>query len=174
MPSHNQNTVDTPEGGNGKMGAVKELSRSNTASLRASFPGSPIHTGAMTRESVQAHFQSEVLSGIVENGYCFSSFDRDYSGAPKISEEVSGGAGGLPGSSHMPNPSSPGAGTVDPTKQPAPPDKLQTAKTSRPPFIGPGSALEPADSSAIHAAHQVKDYIMGKSSATAVGAYTKQ
>jgi len=172
MPSHNQNTVDTPEGGNGKLGNVNELSRSNTESLKKSFPGSPIHLGQMTRASVQSDFQAKVLDGIVTDGYCFSSFNRDYSGAPKISEEVAGAGAGGPGSSHMPNPVSPGAGSVDPSTQAAPPPDLQTNKTSRPPFIGPGTALEPRDSSAVQSAHTVKRYIMGKSSATSVGAYT--
>ena len=172
MPSHNQNTVDTPEGGNGKLGNVSELSRSNTESLKKSFPGSPIHLGQMTRASVQSDFQAKVLDGTVTNGYCFSSFSRDYSGAPKISEEVAGAGAGGPGSSHMPNPVSPGAGSVDPTKQADPPPNLQESKTSRPPFIVPGSALEPKGSSELQSAHTVKKYIMGKSSATSVGAYT--
>lgn len=174
MPSHNQNTVDTPEGGNGKLGGINELSRSNTESLKKSFPGSPIHSGKMTRENLQAHFQKEVLDGTVKDGYCFSSFDRDYSKAPKISEEVKGGPGGLPGSSHMPNPVSPGAGSVDPTKMGAPPDKLQSDKTSRPPFIGSGTALDPADSSKNHSLHQVKKYLLGKSHATAIGSYNSK
>lgn len=172
MPSHNQNTVDTPEGGNGKLGGVKELSRSNTESLKKSFPGSPIHTGKMTRESIQKHFQEAVLDGSVADGYCFSKFDRDYSGAPDISKSVAGGPGGLPGSSHMPNSVSPGAGSVDPTKMGAPPDKMQESKISRPPFIGPGSALEPATSSKNHSQHKVKQYQMGKSHSSSVGSYT--
>lgn len=174
MPSHNQNTVDTPEGGTGALGNVNGLSRSNTASLRTSFPGSPIHSGQMTRESVQSDFQEKVLDGAVENGWCFSSFDRDYSGAPDISKDVEFGPGGLPGSPHMPNPVSPGAGSVDPTKMAAPPENMEQSKTSRPPYIGSGSALEPAASSTAQAQHTVKTYQMGKSHATIVGASTPQ
>jgi hypothetical protein len=174
MPSHNQNTVDTPEGGNGKLGAVKELSRSNTESLKNSFPGSPIHNGLMTRANVQTSFQELVLDGVVADGYCFSKFDRDYTGAPKISTEVKGAPSGGPGSSHMPNPLSPGAGSVNPADQQAPPEDLQKSKTSRPPFIGPGTALDPSGSSIIQSQHRVKNYIMGKSSALSVGSHTSK
>jgi len=178
MPSHNQNTVDIPGGGNGKLGGVKELSRSNTKSLKASFPGSPIHDESLTRDSIQEHFQENVLDGIVENGYCFSSFSRDYDKGPKavqppVIAEVESGPGGLPGSPHMPNPASPGVGSVNPADQPDPPDDLEKNKASRPPYIGEGSALDPMASSKQQSGHKVKKYIMGKSHKSSVGSYSK-
>lgn len=172
MPSHNQGTVDIPPRGNGQLGGVAELSRSNTSSLASSFPGSPIHAGVMKRETVEEDFQKYVLTGTVIDGYCFSSHTRGYVDAPKIAD-VETGAAGLPGGTHVPNPSSPGAGSVDPKQMPAPPDGWQDNMTSRPPFIGAGTALEPADSSKEIARHKVKDYIMGKSSATSIGSYNK-
>ena len=179
MPTHNQNTVDIPEGGNGKLGGVKELSRSNTQSIAKSFPGSPIHSGAMTRESIQEEFQSLVLDGEVLDGYCFPSFQRDYdkggSGEqpPEINTVETGG-GGLPGSPHMPNPVSPGAGSINPADQPAPPDDLESNKTSRPPYIGEGTDLDPMASSKQQSAHKVKSYILGKSHESAVGSYNQK
>ena len=177
MPSHNQNTVDTPQGGNGKLGGVKELSRSNTQSLKASFPGSPIHNGSMTRASIQEHFQENVLDGVVDDGYCFSSFSRDYHtglAKPPVIADVAFGAEGLPGSPHMPNPASPGAGSLNPTDMPDPPDDMEKNKTSRPPFIGPGSALDPMASSKQQSNHKVRKYILGKSHAASVGSHNKQ
>jgi len=177
MPTHNQNTVNPPAGGNGKLGGVSELSRSNTKSLEASFPGSPIHDGSMTRESVQAQFQEKVLDGVVDNGYCFSSFNRDYDKGPDklkppVIAEVETGAGGLPGSPHMPNPASPGTGSVNPSDQPDPPDDMEKNKVSRPPYIGEGSALDPMSSSKQQSAHKVKKYILGKSHKGSVGSYS--
>lgn len=165
MPSHNQNTVDTPEGGDGRLGVGAGLSRSNTNSLKKSFPGSPIHSGQMTRESVESGFQADVLDGEVVNGYCFSSFNRDYAGAPTIAE-VAFGPGGLPGGPHVPNPASPGAGSANPSNMPAPPDDWEQGKTSRPPFVGEGSALEPSSSSTAIAGQRVKNLFMGRSYVT--------
>jgi len=178
MPSHNQNTVDTPGGGNGKLGGVKELSRSNTKSLKASFPGSPIHDGSLTRDFIQDHFQENVLDGIVENGYCFSSFSRDYDkgtapNKPPVLSEVATGPGGLPAGPHVPNPASPGVGSVNPADLPDPPDGFEKLKTSRPPYIGEGSALDPMASSKRQSTHKVKKYIMGKSHKGSVGSYNK-
>lgn len=179
MPTHNQNTVDIPEGGNGKLGGVKELSRSNTQSIAKSFPGSPIHSGALTRESIQAQFQEIVMDGEVLDGYCFSSFNRDYDKGPKGEQppeiaSVDTGGGGKPGSPHLPNPVSPGAGSINPADQPDPPDDLESKKTSRPPYIGEGTDLDPMASSKQQSGHKVKEYIMGKSHKSAVGAYNKQ
>jgi hypothetical protein len=172
VPTHNQNTVDAPPGGNGKLGAANGLSRSNTASLKVSFPGSPIHTEDMTRESIQKQFQELALDGEVKDGYCFSSFNRDYKNAPAI-KDVKVGPGGWPGSPHMPNPVSPGAGSANPGDMAAPPPDLEKNKTSRPPYIGEGTALDPATSSIRQSGMKVKSYIMGKSDPASVGAYNK-
>ena len=178
MPTHNQNTVDIPEGGTGALGGVAELSRSNTTSLKASFPGSPIHDGSLTRETAQETFQKLALDGEVLDGFCFSKFNRDYNSGedgekPPVLAEVESGGGGLPGSPHMPNPASPGAGSMNPSDQPDPPDGMEKNKSSRPPFIGEGTALDPMTSSTQQSSHKLKSYILGKSTPTSVGSYTK-
>ena len=178
MPSHNQNTVDIPSGGTGHLGATSELSRSNTNSLKASFPGSPIHTGLVTRESIQEHFQEWVINGEVIDGYCFSYFSLDYDKGPKEAQppviaSVKVGPAGLPGSPHLPNPTSPGPGSINPKNQGAPPDGLEKLKTSRPPFVGEGTALDPMKSSKRQSVHKIKKYIMGKSNKASVGSHGK-
>jgi hypothetical protein len=178
MPSHNQNTIDIPSGGTGHLGSTSELSRSNTNSLKASFPGSPIHSGLMTRESIQEHYQDYVLNGEVLDGYCFSYFSLDYDKGPKavcppVIVSVKSGGKGLPGSPHMPNPVSPGPGSVNPKDQANPPDGLEKNKTSRPPFVGEGTALDPMKSSKRQSTHKIKKYIMGKSNKESVGSYGK-
>ena len=178
MPSHNQGTVDIPEGGTGALGGVAELSRSNSESLKKSFPGSPIHDGSMTRDNVQKGFQELALDGEVLDGFCFPKFNRDYhEGAdgekPPVIADVETGGEGKPGSPHMPNPVSPGVGSMNPADQPAPPDDMESTKTSRPPFIGEGTELDPMTSSTQQSGHKLKDYMLGKSTATSVGSFTK-
>lgn len=178
MPSHNQNTVNIPEGGTGGMGGVNELSRSNTESLKASFPGSPIHDGTLTRENVQTQYQELAMDGEVLDGFCFPKFNRDYDkGAdgekPPAIADVETGGEGLPGSPHMPNPASPGVGSANASDQPDPPADMEKNKSSRPPFIGEGTDLDPATSSAKQSGLKLKDYILGKSTPTSVGSYNK-
>lgn len=170
MPSHNQNTVDTPEGGNGKLGATNELSRSDTAALQESFPGSPIHKGKLTRASIQAEYQ-KVLDNPTVNGFCFSKFDPNYTDAPSL-KEVKTGPAGLPGSPFLPNTASPkDAASANPQDLPAPPDNLGASDT-RPPFVGEGTDLDPRVSSKRQSGMKIKKYIMGKSTPLEVGSYS--
>ena len=178
MPTHNQGTVDIPEGGTGALGGVAELSRSNSESLKKSFPASPIHNGEMTRENTQKRFQELALDGEVLDGFCFPKFNRDYNeGAdgeklPVIADVETGGEG-KPGSPHMPNPISPGVGSANPADQADPPSDMEENKKSRPPFIGQGTDLDPMTSSTQQSGHKLKDYMFGKSTTTSVGSYTK-
>lgn len=178
MPSHPQYTVFIPKVGDGSLGGVSSLSSSDSESLKKSFPGSPIHDGTLTRESVEKTFQELVMDGEVLNGFCFSKFNRDYDKGedgekPPVLADVETGGGGLPGSPHMPNPTSPGPDSVNPADQADPPDDLEVSKVSRPPFTGEGTALDPAKSSAQISVNKVKSYTLGKSSPSSVGSYTK-
>lgn len=140
----------------GKLPGTPGLSTSNEASLQKSFPGSPIHTGELTRDERRTEFQKLALDGEVTDGFCFPKFNRNYhlNGAPKYKDVVHG-AGGLPGSPFTPNPVSPGEGNgADPTKMGEPPTYMKDPdgkdaliikikKSSRPPFNGAMTDVDP-------------------------------
>jgi len=153
-------TVDVfrQEQASGELGGTPALSRPDQASLEVSFPGSPIYAGTITPEERRAEFQKLALDGEVVNGFCFSSFNRDfYENDPPIYDDVETGPGGLPGSPFTPNVVSPGEGNgVDPTKMGDPPaymydgkDPLliKTTKASRPPFNGSMTDTDPKTTS---------------------------
>ena len=73
------------------------------------------------------------------------------------------GAGGLPASPYVPNPSSPGEGSVDPSAQPAAPDGFGQTPSATP-GTGVGSQLSPQASSAAISGQTLGDYGLGKSS----------
>ena len=70
---------------------------------------------------------------------------------------------GDPVNPFMPNPSS--SPLCDPSKQLPPPKKFAypSGKESRPPFVGPGSALTPIESSREIARHTLGSYLLGSS-----------
>ena len=154
----NHSTVDVfrQELATGELGGTPALSRADDSSLKTSFPGSPIigPSATLTPEERRAEFQKLALDGEVINGFCFSSFNRDfYENDPPAYEDVKTGPGGLPGSPFTPNVVSPGADNgVDPTKMGDPPaymydgkDPLliKTTKASRPPFNGSMTDVDP-------------------------------
>ena len=71
--------------------------------------------------------------------------------------------GGAPASAFVPNPSSPGEGSVDPTDQPAAPDGFGTTPSATP-GAGVGSQLSPKAASAAVSAQTLGDYGFGKGS----------
>jgi len=146
----------------GELGGTPALSRADAASLTTSFPGSPIigQNKTLTPEERKAEFQKLALDGEVINGFCFSSFNRDFAeNDPPAYGDVITGPGGLPGSSFTPNVVSPGEGNgVDPTKMGDPPaymyegpggDPLliKMTKSSRPPFNGSMTDIDPKSAS---------------------------
>ena len=144
----------------GELGGTPSLSRPNDASLKTSFPGSPIigTNASLSPEERREEFQKLVLDGQVINGYCFSKFNRDYyANNPPAYEDVVTGPEGLPGSPFTPNVVSPGEGNgVDPTKMGDPPAYMYDGadpliikenKPSRPPFNGSMTDIDPKASS---------------------------
>lgn len=119
MSSVKQTTVNIVAG---KLG----MGSSDTTLMGELFPGSPIHNGTMTRDSVQAQGNEELLQGVVQNGLGLPTFDRDFtgldSGVSAPDQDVKTGAGGLPASPWVPNPASPGEGSQDPKDLPKAPD----------------------------------------------------
>ncbi len=154
MPTHTQRTVDS-------LTTVKDMGSSDTANLKASFPASPIHQGELTRESIAQQFQDEVIDGTVnDGGHTFGTFDRDYAEAPDLNEVETGG-GGLPASPYVPNPVSPGPGSVNATDQADPPEGFGQ-NPSNVPGSGVGSQLQPKTSSEQQSGGRLGDYVMGR------------
>ena len=154
MPTHKQQTVEP-------LTTVRDKGSSDTASLQAAFPASPIHQGEMTAESIRKQFQEEVIDGTVnDGGHTFGTFNRDYSEAPDMSEVETGG-GGLPASAYVPNPTSPGPGSVNATDQAEAPEGFGQ-NPSDVPGSGVGSQLQPKASSEAQSRGKLGDFVMGK------------
>ena len=158
-----QTTVNPPRTDGG-------LGKSNTSYLAAAFNASPILNGddpllddGSADAPLLAHFRALALDGIVnDGGHTYGEFNRDYAenGAPSYGEVETGG-GGLPASPWVPNPASPGPGTLDPTNQAPAPDGFG----ENPPEqwgTGVGSQLSPQESSAQIASQKLGDYVMGR------------
>jgi len=138
----------------------------NSETIKASFPASPIYTEELTDDIVTETGQKLLLDGVVnDGGHTFGEFDRDYVDAPNYGDVETGG-GGLPASAWVPNPVSPGPGSMNPTDQADPPDGFGQQPNSQW-GTGVGSSLEPSESSAAQSATKLGDYVMGKASGDA-------
>lgn len=153
MPSHSQTMVEID-----KKTASSALGQANTARVSAAFPASPIHTGEITDDTIKANFQKLVLDGEVnDSGHTFGAYNRDYADAPDVAAVKTGGAG-LPASPYVPNPTSPGPGTMDPTKQGEAPAGFGEDPSNQY-GVGDGLANPKATSEAISRA-KLGDYVM--------------
>jgi len=155
MPDHTQNTV---------VAAVTDrtLGKTSTNDLKAIYAQSPMYIGEMTPETIKKQFQDEVLDGVInDGGHTFGTFDTNFVDAPNLSE-VETGAGGLPATPYVPNPSSPGPGSMNPTDQPEAPDGYGENPASQW-GSGVGHALGPKASSEKISSQKLGDYVMGKS-----------
>lgn len=154
MPTHTQKTVE-------HLTTVRDMGSADSASLKSSFPGSPIHSGEMTAESIKEQFQAEVIDGTVnDGGHTFGTFSRDYSDSPDLAEVKTGGAG-LPASPYVPNPTSPGEGSLNATDQPEPPEGFGQ-NPSATWGSGVGSQLQPKTSSEQQSRGRLGDFVMGR------------
>ena len=154
MATHKQLMVEIPVNERG-------FGKSDSASLVSAYGASPIHAGEINDESIKELAQTLLLDGIVNDaGHTFGEFNRDYVDAPVIAD-VETGAGGLPGSPYVPNPSSPGPGSMNATDIPAPPDGFGTEAGNQ--FgSGVGSQLGPDQSSASQSTAVLNDFQLGK------------
>lgn len=142
----------------------RKLGGSSTATIAAIYSQSPIHTGQLTRDKLRKFYKDNVLNAVInDNGHTFGTFNTSYNGAPDISSDVETGGSGLPASPHVPNPVSPGVGSINPTDQSAAPEGFGTSRSDVP-GSGAGSTLEPKDSSAAIAAQDIDTLPMGLSS----------
>jgi hypothetical protein len=129
------------------------LGVTNNKSLKSAFPQSPIYLNEINEAEREQKFTELVLNGIVENGNGFhgTSFNRDYSanGAPHISKIKEDNAGNELYSPYMPNPTSPGPGSIDASDKPmhsVPPPEVDAIKNKQ--FgVGLSSVYDPIKSS---------------------------
>ena len=153
MPSHTQGTIEVNA-------STRGMGTSDTSSMQACFPGSP--SWVLTGDDLRAEFQTLVLDSVVnDGGHTFGEFNRDYVDAPAYGDVETGGSG-APASAWVPNPTSPGAGSVNPTDQPAPPDGFGTTPNDQW-GAGVGSQLGPDASSAAQSSHTLGEYVSGQS-----------
>jgi hypothetical protein len=161
MPAQPQRTVDIDESNYG-------LGSSDTKNSVAAYPASPIHSGEITRESLEEQFDELVLQGVVKNGLGIPSYDRDYTGAdsgvetPDLST-VETGPGGLPASPYVPNPASPGPGSQNPADLPAPPEGFGQTPNSDTYGSGVGSTADPISTTQVIAGATLGAYGLGTS-----------
>lgn len=161
MPAQPQRTVDIDESNYG-------LGSSDSKNHIEAYPASPIHSGELTRESIQEQFDELALQGVVKNGLGLPSYDRDYTGADSGSEPpdlttVETGAGGLPASPYVPNPASPGPGSQNPADLPAPPEGFGQNANADTYGSGPGGTVNPTDTSKVIAGATLGAYGLGTS-----------
>jgi len=112
MPSQQQIIIEQPVPPDKPMGA------SNLENSRKAFPMSPIHKGELTNQERKEIFEKLALQGIVAGGNGLNTFNRDFVGAPDLTQVKTGG-GGLPTTPYSPNITSPGPGSFNAADQPA-------------------------------------------------------
>ena len=153
MPTHTQNVVEIKGAP-----SSRSLGARDDQSLRSTFPGTP--TFELTDAGVRAMYQELALDGVVnDEGHTFGTLNRDYSDAPNM-EEVKTGGGGLPASPYVPNPVSPGEGSIDPSDQADPPAGFGQTPSSTP-GVGVGALENPKGTSERSARHTLGDYKFG-------------
>lgn len=135
---------------------------SDTANLRALYPGSPVYRGDLTDDIATEKFMTEVLSGeINDGGHTFGTVDIDYRSAPNLAD-VEVGGGGLPGSPYGPNIATPAEGQNPADIPAAGVEATERAKGSGGAFVGDGLA-SPSDTSAVVSRQTIGSLQKGKS-----------
>jgi len=100
---------------------------SDTATLQSMFPSTPglaIDSAAYKQQALEL-----LQDGTVVENLQVGNYNRDFAGAPNYAD-VPTGAGGLPASPWVPNPVSPGEGSVNPSDMAAPPEGYGTVPTN--------------------------------------------
>jgi hypothetical protein len=136
MPTHRQ-TMTSPKV------TEKGLGSSSTQLAKQLF-ANPF--GDNYDDNLRAFYQENVLDGDQnDGGHTFFTYNMDFNKAPDLADVVTGGEG-LPASPWVPNPVSPGDGSVNPTDQLPAPDGYGVTPNNTP-FNGEGSQLTPKSSS---------------------------
>ena len=156
MASHKQGTVNPPI-------TDRAMGSAGSNDLKACYASSPIHSGDLSAESIREMYQKEILDGVInDGGHTFGTYNPNYEDAPDLSDVETGG-GGLPASPYVPNPVSPGEGSMNPSDQAEAPEGFGETPSATP-FSGVGSQLTSKASSEAIAQQTLGQYGLGKSS----------
>ncbi|MAE83214.1 MAG: hypothetical protein CMB80_10785 [Flammeovirgaceae bacterium] len=142
----------------------KPLGARNQANLSAIFGDSPLpgYLGELTDEERKEEYQKTVLDGTVTAGFGFSNFNPEYTanGAPDLLTVETGG-GGNPATPYVPNPDSPGPGSMSASDQS---EFTGTIPESGPEYgSGLGGLVSPSTTSTEIEKQTLGGYISGKS-----------
>jgi len=168
MPTHKQATV-VAQGPVGEGG----MGNRSDKNLKALFSTSPLYTD-YNEESV-LNIGVSALNGnggagddltgnsngvVNDGGYMFGTLDLNYTDAPSLGDVKTGG-GGLPASPYIPNPTSPGPGSVFPNDQDEFTGDLPSAGVEF--GSGLGGTVSPVATSAGISTQTIGSYISGRS-----------
>ena len=160
------------------LGNTGGLSTSDTETIKACFPNSPLGTIDQLKDDgtkdssanpMMKWYQTNVLDAVInDGGHTFGEVSMDFSSskatpAPPSLGEAETGGGGLPASAWVPNPVAPGAGSVNPADQVAIDIEGFGETPSDTPGTGVGSQLGVKDSSAQQDTATLGSYGLGKS-----------
>ena len=97
----------------------KPLGARHEANLKSAYGASPIYKGDLTDDERKSAFEALALNGMVTDGLGMNSFHRDFdANNPPDLEDVETGGEGKPATPYVPNPSSPGPGSISANDQP--------------------------------------------------------
>ncbi len=168
--STSQTTVNPPTTARTKVNETV-VSNSDTNTLRNLFPQSPIYAEELadgtkfTAEDIKSQFKASILKGSTGTTTDFPEGVNLSYGVDELDLSlVETGGEGKPASPHVPNPVSPGKGTVDPAKQAAAPEGFGTIRSDVP-FSGPGSSLDPKAAGQKITDQDIDDLLLGESGA---------
>jgi len=142
--------------------ANKPMGARNSENLKSIFSASPIHLGDLSDEERTDLYQELALDGEVLGGLGLNSFNRDYVNSPDLSEVETGG-GGLPASPYMPNPTSPGPGSINASDKPEFNGSIPNMENNVEFGSGLGGTVSPSQTSENIASQTLSSYISGKS-----------
>ena len=159
------------------LGNIGGLSTSNTETLKACFPASPLGqidqlkddgTKDATANPMMKWYQTNVLDAVInDGGHTFGEVSMNFSSTnatpapPALGEADTGGAG-KPASAWVPNPVAPGPGSINPADQAEAPEGFGTVPNDTP-GTGVGSQLGVVDSSSQQDSATLGSYGLGKS-----------
>jgi len=143
----------------------KPFGARNEKNLQKSFSASPIYSNQIKDEERRLTYQRLAMDGNVQSGLGLNSFNRDFVGTeqnpvPDLNDVKTGG-NGLPASPFVPNPTSPGPGSIFPNDQAPFDGELPEAGVEF--GSGLGGQTTPIETSQQIASQKIGDYISGRS-----------
>ena len=135
------------------LGTMNGYSTSDSETIKTMFAGSPIigEKATISDSERKEFYQKNVLDATSVDGNNVNGFNMNFTGpggklVPPDYKDIETGGGGKPASAWVPNPVSPGVGSVSPGDVGDPPEGFGTSPSDTP-FEGQGSQLSPAHSS---------------------------